>query len=279
MKSSYPDHLDYYETYQEYANAKKHLFDLQTQEQTCIYRCDSDQVRHLITDSQAKKFGYSDLKQLDSNAWIEDGWITDTRGALCAIDSLQIKGRQSIVNVLPSVIVMHQGILGIDPTNSSTKSIVSSLQSITPLPGRLELIATKNGISFYDDALATIPEATIAAIETLGEEIQTLIVGGHERNQDFSKLAHIIASSQIQTLVLFPPTGKRLGELVKKINPSLQCIAVQSMSEAIHECFAHTQPGKIVLLSTASPSFGIFDDYRDRSAQYKTCIDQFPQSS
>jgi len=153
----------------------------------------------------------------------------------------------------------------------SNEQIQAAFISAKPLPGRLEPVATINEITFFDDALATIPEATIAALNALGSSVQTLIVGGHERKQEFDALADAIAASSVQTLLYFPTTGSRIAEAVAS-RKQIQTIAVASMQEAVDAAFTATPKGASVLLSTASPSFGLFKDYRDRSTQYLQCI-------
>ena len=65
-------------------------------------------------------------------------------------------------------------------------AIRTAIKEFRPLPHRLEPSGTFNGITFYDDSIATVPDATLAALEALGPDVQTLILGGHERNLDFT---------------------------------------------------------------------------------------------
>jgi len=65
------------------------------------------------------------------------------------------------------------------------------------------VISEKNGILFYNDSLATIPEAAIEAMEAL-PDTETLIAGGHDRGLDFKVLGQYLNKGQIKTLILFP---------------------------------------------------------------------------
>ena len=171
------------------------------------------------------------------------------------------------LNILPSVIIGR--LLKIPDAK-----IYAAIKTFKPLETRLELIAEKNGIKFYADTLATIPEATIAAIDTLHPA--TLIAGGHDRHQDYSALAQKIISSGVKTLILFPATGERILQEVEKHleGGRMDSFQVAGMPEAVELAFKHTPSGAICLLSPAAPSFTLFRDYRDEHDQYKKSIEE-----
>ena len=158
---------------------------------------------------------------------------------------------------------------------ASMKSILSVLKSFKGLSYRLEYIGQNKGISYFNDSLATIPEATMGALEALGEDVVTLIAGGHDRGLDYSELGEYIAKTQIKTLILFPETGVKIWEAVVKETPENtrpQKFEVTSMEEAVRIAADNTEYGKICLLSPASSSFGLFKDYKDRGNQFKEAI-------
>lgn len=260
----YPEHLDYYQTIQEYLAAKRNLFETQQATDLCIHSLDQEQVVAAVTPLPPQKIGISahDHPQAQATA-AADGlyWHGEK---IVDRNSIALRGDHNVFNCLPALVIAKQ--LGY-----SSDKIQAAFASATPLPGRLEPVATVNEITFYDDALATIPEATIAALNALGSTVHTLIVGGHERKQTFDALADAIAASSVQTLLYFPTTGSRIAEAVVARKP-IHTLAVHSMQEAVDSAFTATPKGASVLLSTASPSFGLFKDYRDRSTQYLQCI-------
>ena len=143
-----------------------------------------------------------------------------------------------------------------------------------PLRDRFENVGTFRGVTFYNAAIATVPEAALAALDALGARVQTLILGGHERNQDFTELGAEIPSN-IETVILFPTTGQRVWKAIElnSRNPKLPAAYfVQTMEEAVKVAYARTEQGRICLLSPASPSFGMFKDYRERGESFKECV-------
>ena len=235
LQNIYPDHLDYHQDFEEYKNAKLNITKFQTDNDYLITAID--------VPTKARKIIIRP-KSVDS----------------------QLLGQHNLYNIQPSIVIGE--LLGIPRS-----AILSSIIKFKPLETRLELVATKNGIKFYADTLATIPEATIAAIDALHPRVTTLIAGGHERKQNYSDLAKKILSSSIKTLILFPATGLRLAKLVNRsANSPTNIFHANSMSNAVKIALDHTRSGEICLLSPAAPSFTLFRDYRDEYDQYKAAI-------
>jgi UDP-N-acetylmuramoylalanine--D-glutamate ligase len=154
------------------------------------------------------------------------------------------------------------------------KIVEKAIKNFKYLPHRLEPIGTFRGITFYNDALATIPEATIGALNVLGDKVETIMLGGHDRNIEFKKLAKAIRKSKIKNAILFPTTGKRIWQSLdsaKNIKPFF----TDNMKDAVKIAYQNTRPGKICLLSTASASFSIFKDYREKGNLFKKYVREF----
>lgn len=258
LQNIVPDHLDYHTDLAEYVSAKQNLVRFQIESDYFIYNADCKLPRQTTQLTAAQKIPFS---------------LTDFDPAI----TTQLLGDHNKYNILPSVIIGR--LLGL-----SKENIYSAIASFKPLDTRLQLVGTAKGIRFYADTLATIPEATIAAIEALGPDVTTLIAGGHERKQLYSDLAKKILNSSINTLVLFPVTGVRIEQEINKIiNDSpflskrglggdLKIYHVDNMPSAVNTALDHTASGKICLLSPAAPSFTLFKDYQDEHDQYQTCV-------
>jgi UDP-N-acetylmuramoylalanine--D-glutamate ligase len=141
------------------------------------------------------------------------------------------------------------------------------IATFDPLPYRLEKVGVFGGRTFYDDSLATIPEATLASLHSL-PRVDTLILGGEDRGIPFGDFADALAKTDVETFVIFPDTGEKMIARVS----DRRVIRAASMEEAVKAAYAHTPQGGTVLLSNASPSFNMFNDYKDKSAQYRSCI-------
>ena len=266
-----PEHLDYYENFAQYVAAKENIARYQTARDWLIYDADHAIPREIVLRSPGRRLACS-LEQLSvpGCAVVGDGIVcavAEGRGEkIVDARDVPLPGRFNLLNVAAAAAAGR--ILGIE-----SGVIAEAVRSFRPLEHRLERVGTYGGITYYNDAIATVPEATIAALDTLGGDVETILLGGADRHLDFSRLAERLLQSNVKTVILFPPTGERIWQAVCAQDPAaagrFAHFLVESMEQAVSLARQHTAEGKICLHSPASPSFGLFRDYRDRGEQFK----------
>jgi len=243
----YPEHLDYYRGFKEYISAKANITRYQTKKDYLIFNSGDKIVREIAKKSKAKKIPIPTNYE----------FLTNIRIPLVV----------NLQNVMAAVAVGR--IFGIPD-----KKIIQAIKKFKPLPHRLEYVGTFKGIKFYNDALSTIPKTTIAALDALGEKVETIFLGGFDRGLDFKNLAKRVLKSKIKNLILFPTTGEKIWrEIVSlKKNNKFKAFLVQNMRDGVKLAYQYTKKGKICLLSCASTSFSIFKDYKEKGNLFKKYV-------
>jgi len=246
-----PEHLDYYANFDEYVSAKENITRFQTADDVLIFNAGYPIPTAIAGRSKAALKPFSVDDPIDG---IDAGEIP-------------LPGKFNVQNVMAAV-------LAASVCGAPREAIRNAVLSFQALPHRLEPVGTYRGITFYNDSIATVPAATLAALEALGPNVQTLLLGGHERNLDFTELGAQLPEN-IKTVILFPRTGTRIWQSIELHSKNAILPAaffVRDMEQAIKIAYERTEPGKICLLSPASPSFGAFKDYRERGNLFTASV-------
>lgn len=269
-----PEHLDYYESFEQYVDAKENSTRFQNENDFLIYDSDHELPAQIAARSKATKIGCS-LKHARTPGCYVSGDCIVYRCAsgeeqrIVDAHDVSLPGRFNLINVAAAcAAAITAGV----PTDQIAKAV----REFRPLEHRLELVGTFAGVTYYNDSIATVPEATIGALDTLGDAVETVLLGGADRGIDFSNLAKRLSTSAVKTVILFPPSGERIWKAIVDNAPKgsrlPQHFFVDSMEQAVQLAKEHTSAGKICLHSPSSPSFGLFRDYRDRGEQFKRLV-------
>lgn len=258
-----PEHLDYYESFAAYFQAKSHICMFQSNRDFAILDSELYLPKKIAHLSEAIQLTYSYKRNINNNSIMYQG------EKIVALEDLPFIGKHTITNTLPGVVLAKH--LGIANT-----TISHALQTFKTLPHRLELIEEKNGVSYYNDSLSTTPIATIAAIESFENNPIILIAGGFDRGLEYGELAQTIVDHNIKHLILLPDTGEQIIEETEKRLTNnmgeLGYTLVNSMQQAVRNAKEIAEPGDIVLMSPASASFNLFEDYQDRGNQFRAYV-------
>lgn len=145
------------------------------------------------------------------------------------------------------------------------------LEHATLPPHRLELVATMNGVSFYNDSKSTAPAPTIAAVEKFCDKPILLLLGGLKKGVDRTPLIAAI-KDKVKTIYAFG--GEREDIASKAQEQGARYASFATLEEAFAACVQDAQPGDHVLLSPAGSSFDLFKNYEARGNRFKELVAQ-----
>lgn len=184
------------------------------------------------------------------------------------VGALGLRGSHNVTNALVAAECLAQA--GV-PDARNLVRLAEAARGYEPLPSRLSTIATIAGVEYVDDSLSTNVLPTIAAVDVFEDRPLALIVGGYDRNIDYTPLAVRIARRSAPTLVLtIPENGPRISKAVAEHGCPVEDSA--SIAEAVATATAWAEPGAVVLLSPAAASYGIYRNFAARAEAFSEAV-------
>ena len=268
----FPEHLDYYSNYEEYVEAKSNITRFQKNSDFFIYNADFPEIEKVAKETKANKFSFSLRSKVENGCHMDKGRIIfvikGSKEFSFDVNKIHLLGTHNLNNIMAAIIVTR--VSGVD-----FEDIEKALSSFRPLEGRLETVRVYKSVSFVNDTLATIPEATIAALESFKDKNITLILGGFDRGISYDVLGKDLSKRKnVSKILLIGQTAPRIKKSLEKLRykGEVYDLGLPKMVEIVKLSLKITDPNGIVLLSPASTSFDMFKDYKDRGDQFRDAV-------
>ena len=260
MTNVYPEHLDHYNGFEGYVNAKLNIVKNQTEKDYFIFNSDQDELKNLINFDSVKSKLLPVSRFEDNN----DEFFKH----LSTLNE-NLKGSHTHQDIFFAANAAR--CLGI-----SDEAIEEGIRSFEPIAHRMEKVGTWKDITFYNDSIATIPHAVMCAITAL-EKVDTLIFGGMDRGIDYSGFIADLNECEVNNLIGLPVTGAKIIDELKKIGCNKNMLVVDSMDEAVEAAYKFTQSDKICLFSPAASSYNRYRNFEEKGNHYKELVKKFGQ--
>ncbi|WP_411501869.1 UDP-N-acetylmuramoyl-L-alanine--D-glutamate ligase [Brevibacillus centrosporus] len=257
----YPAHLDYHHTMEEYLAAKCKLFANQTADDAAILPFDQPEVREKCGELSARKYFFSKTQEVPRGAYVDQGMIVfvDGEGSREEIIAVKDITVPHVDNALAAIIVTR--LAGADK-----QSIAQVLSTFPGVEHRMEFVATKNGVKYFNDSKATNPEAASRALQACKEPI-VWICGGLDRGIDFRELVPVI-TGRVKAVVALGQTAPILLERAREAGIK-EGIRVDTVEAAVLAASKFADAGDVVLLSPACASWDMFPSFEVRGSMFK----------
>ena len=266
----FQEHLDHYYTYQEYQSAKFNIGKYQHASDYFLYNRDNETLCQLLEKSaeletQSLAFSLEPGTKAElsiNNQWIELNYGRRTIKLYDTSQGQLLKGNHNLYNIMAAGAACYL-------TGISTHQISSGIRSFNGLEHRIELVGIYAEIVWYNDSIATIPEATIEAIKTL-QIVDTVILGGFDRGIEYNVLYPFLNSSVISNIIFVGEAGSRMEkEFTEYGSKNINFYKAENYKEVVSIAGKVTQKGKICLLSPAAASYDMFKNFEERGNAYK----------
>ncbi len=269
----FQEHLDHYESFEKYQEAKFRITMFQHPDDYFIY-CGDDKLilKWIEKTGIVRNFRPISLSSTDNLGFCADEGNIILGGERDIIllekdEITNLKGDHNLLNILAALnaVLVKMTILNVS-------EVLDSVLTFKSLEHRLEFVGKFNGVEYYNDSISTIPEATIAAIKAL-ENVDTLILGGYDRGIYYDDLMDYLEKSKVQNLIFIGEAGKRMKDIYEsKKYKAKELFKADSFEIAVKLAKQITGNNKICLLSPAAASYGMFMNFEERGTVYKSLV-------
>jgi UDP-N-acetylmuramoylalanine--D-glutamate ligase len=180
-----------------------------------------------------------------------------------AVEGLAIPGRHNQLNASMAVAAA----LAADPSLARADA-EQAVRTFPGLPHRLQLVAERDGIRYYNDSKGTTPESCLLAVAAFGRDAWHrihLIAGGYDKKSDLTPVAEL--APLLAGLYTIGATGPAIADAVS-IVPQKRVTQCHTLGGAMNAIRARAKPGDIVLLSPACASWDQFTNYEARGQRF-----------
>ena len=260
----YPDHLNRYDSYEQYRASKELIFRDQTTNQMLVLNADNAEVKEMATRAKSQVFWFG-LKQMDGNgAFVREGEIVMSKDgkqeSIMPVSEVKLEGEHNLYNILASVCVARL-------SDVPVEKIAGVLRTFAGVEYRQEITRVINGVTYVNDTTATSPDGAVAALKRFGPKGKIiLLAGGNTKNLSFEVMVAPMRE-YCKQIILFE--GTATDDLEKAIGGMIPTMRVKSMAEAVTAAVELANDGDYVLLSPGCTSFGMFKNEFDRGDQFR----------
>jgi len=257
-----PDHLGRHKTMEEYVRVKEKIFMNQTWGDWSIFNYDDAILRRLAEKYKDRSIFFSRKEKIDGIC-IEGGNIVYGLSRI-PLSVVHLPGEHNVENVLAAVSICYA-------LSLPQEAVIGGIDSFRGVEHRLEFIGEFGGVRFINDSKATNVDSVRAALESLPEEKNIiLIMGGRHKGSSYTALGPII-QRKVKYLLLIGEAADVIYEDLKHV-AGVEIVHCGDLRTAVSCSKKLSKPGDIVLLSPGCASFDQFVDFEDRGRKFKEFV-------
>lgn len=270
----YPDHLNHYESYEAYIEAKQKILEFQNSSDIAVLNYNDEKLQEMAKGAAATIMWFSTTKLgAPQSCFVEGKNIVyrDADGGLTTIaslDDVRLPGVHNLENILAATTAAIA-------MNVSPKAIQKTIKETEAIRNRLQSIATKNGVEIINDTTSTMPVALQAALGTMTKPV-VAIVGGNDKNVDYEEVSKQLFE-QAKDIILLEGTAttkiqKHLKQIQEEKRTDRHFAVVDNLKDAVTAAMKSAEKGDVLLFSPGATSFGMHKNEFDRGREFEEII-------
>jgi len=260
-----PNHLDQF-TWEEYVELKSHIFAYQSPGDACVFNAEDKVSQELRPKAAARQYLFAidgdhgadgAFVSADKLMWRREGRTE----AVVALEDIRLRGRHNVANVAAAAAVAAA--CGIE-----AEAVARAVRAFRAPPHRIELVQTVDGVTYYDDSIATTPERTMAALRSFEEPI-VLLLGGRDKHLPLAELAEE-AGRRCRAVVCFGEARELLAAAMVASGKPVE--RVDQLVDAVRAARALAKQGDAVVMSPACTSFDAYPNFERRGEHFRALV-------
>ena len=261
-----PDHLNRHHTMEEYVRVKESIADKQTKEDFCVLNYEDSYTGDFGSRCNASVIWFSSKQKVDNGYYLNGDVIYKSAGdevsEVVRMSETNLLGDHNAENIMAAIAMCEAYGVPMD-------SIVASVKKFKAVEHRIEYVATKRGVDYYNDSKGTNPDAAIKGIKAMNKPT-VLIGGGYDKDSTYDEWIDSF-EGKVKLLVLIGQTREKIAECAKT-HGFTDIVMADTFEEAMDICIKESAPGEAVLLSPACASWGMFPNYEVRGQIFKEIV-------
>ena len=262
-----PDHLNRHHTMEAYIEAKERIAQNQTSDEICVLNYEDEVTRDFGKRISAKVLYFSSKRKLDRGIYLEGDTIVyrdEEPVVICNTQELKLLGIHNYENVMAAVAMAIAYGVPLD----TIQTVVKNFKAVAH---RIEYVAEKNQVVYYNDSKGTNPDAAIKGIKAMNRPT-ILIGGGYDKDSSYDEWIAAF-DGKVKKLVLIGATKEKIKDAAQK-QGFHEVVLADSLEEAVKLSVHFAEPGDAVLLSPACASWGMFKNFEERGDKFKELVNQ-----
>ena len=236
------DHTEWHGSVEAYVDAKKNILHFQRPDDVAVLSEENAESAKFARDAKGRVifYGLKDRKHFE----------------------LRIAGIHNQLNAQAAYVVAD--LFGITWDEAQ-----ASIRDFPGLPHRLELVHESAGVRYYNDSIATIPEAAVAALESFPPKRVIQIVGGYDKHLPLGAMCAAL-TRHAKAVLCIGTIGPKIAQMMGQAEIPTAAAVYQcgDLATAMKLARQIAAPGDIVLLSTGSASYDQFVNFEARGEAF-----------
>ena len=266
MTNITPNHLDMHKDYQEYIDAKKNIMKYQGEDDILIVNSSNEVTEDIGKSARGKLLLFSSKKDADIS--LKNNTIFYKGREILKISDIKLPGMHNVENYMAAIGAVCDMV--------KPDSIISVAKSFGGVAHRIELVRELDGVKYYNSSIDSSPNRTINTLKVFKDKV-IMISGGKDKGIRYDEIGPAIIE-KVKTLILIGATSDAIENALNKaygdMEPCVRVIRATTYPEAVRIAKENAREKDTVILSPASTSFDMFNNFEERGNLFKKLVNE-----